>query len=63
MKKIRMSLKKVNAPTTAKELGFDEDIIVEALTIAHKIRDRWTILRDGLSREEARKLAEETGII
>ena len=61
--KIRMSLKKVDAPTTAKELGFDEDIIVEALTIAHKIRDRWTILRDGLSREEARKLAEETGVI
>lgn len=31
--------------------------------MAHKIRNRWTILRDGLSREEARKLAEETGVI
>ena len=61
--KIKMSLKKVNAPTTAKELGFDEDIIIEALSIAHKIRDRWTILRDGLSRKEARRLAEETGVI
>lgn len=61
--KIKESLKKVNAPTTAKDLGFDEDIIIEALTIAHKIRNRWTILRDGLSREEAKKLAEETGVI
>ncbi|XRO76059.1 sn-glycerol-1-phosphate dehydrogenase [Methanocaldococcus sp. 28A] len=61
--KIKKSLKKVKSPTTAKELGFDEDIVIEALTIAHKIRNRWTILRDGLSREEAKKLAEETGII
>lgn len=63
--KIRHVLKKVGAPTTAKELGIPENIIIEALTIAHKIRpERYTILGDrGLSWEAAEKLARDTGVI
>jgi glycerol-1-phosphate dehydrogenase [NAD(P)+] len=61
--KIKLSLKKVNAPTTAKELGVDEDLIIEALTIAHKIRNRYTILRHGIGREKAKEIAEKTGVI
>jgi len=61
--RVRDSLKKVKAPINAKELGIEDNYIVEALTKAHKIRDRYTILRDGLSREKAIELAKITGVI
>lgn len=60
---IRDALKKVGAPTTARELGIEDKYIIEALTIAHKIRDRYTILRDGLTVEKATELAKATGVI
>lgn len=61
---IRDSLIKVQAPTTAKELGISDEEIIEALTLAHTIRDRYTILGDrGLSREAAEDLAIKTGVI
>ena len=60
---IRDSLKRINAPTTARELGVRDEEVVKALTIAHKIRDRYTILRDGLTKEEARDVAIKTGVI
>ena len=61
---IRDALHNVKAPTTAKELGVSPEEIIEALTIAHTIRDRYTILGDrGLSREAAEKLAITTGVI
>ena len=62
---IRKTLKQVGAPTTAKELGVGEHHIVEALTIAHKIRpERYTILGDkGLSWRAAENLARITGVI
>lgn len=64
-RKIKRMLESIGAPTTAKDLGVSEDKIIEALTIAHKIRpDRYTILgRDGLSREAAERLARNTGVI
>lgn len=64
-RKVRRVLRDIGAPVTARELGVPEDAIVEALTIAHKIRpERYTILgTDGLSREAAEKLALETGVI
>ncbi|MFP4005300.1 MAG: NAD(P)-dependent glycerol-1-phosphate dehydrogenase [Candidatus Hadarchaeia archaeon] len=63
-KSTRRSLKKLNCPTNAKELGIDEKYIIEALTKAHKIRpQRYTILKGGLSEEEARELAKETKVI
>lgn len=62
---IRDALKKMNAPTTAQELGIDEETIIDALTMAHEIRpDRYTILGDrGLTRSAAKKLASTTGVI
>lgn len=64
-KLIKNTLQKVGAPTTAKELGVSKDVVVEALTHAHKIkRERYTILGDeGLTKEAAVTLAETTGVI
>lgn len=62
-KRVRDSLKKCGAPVTAKELGIPKEKIIEALTTAHKIRERYTILRGGLGRKEAIAVAEETGVI
>jgi len=61
--RVRDSLKEVGAPVNAKELGIDEDYIIEALTTAHKIRDRYTILRDGLGYDDAYELAKSTEVI
>ncbi|WP_456422755.1 NAD(P)-dependent glycerol-1-phosphate dehydrogenase [Thermococcus sp.] len=63
--RVRETLKRVGAPTTAYELGIEPKIIVEALTIAHTIRpERYTILgKDGLTREAAEKAAKITGVI
>lgn len=62
---IRNTLKRVNAPTNARELGIDEEHIIKALTIAHTIRrERYTILGDrGLTEEAAQALAANTGVI
>ena len=61
---IRDSLNKVQSPTNAKELGVKDEEIIEALTLAHTIRNRYTILGDrGLSREAAEELAIKTGVI
>ncbi len=63
-KSIRDVLKYIGAPTTAKELGVDEDMIVDALTICHTLRNRYTILgENGITRKAARALAEKTGVI
>lgn len=61
---IRDALKGIGAPTNARELGIAPKHIVEALTRAHRVRpERYTILRDGLSKREAERLARETGVI
>jgi glycerol-1-phosphate dehydrogenase [NAD(P)+] len=64
-RKIRYILKALGAPVSAKELGVSKEKIIEALTIAHKIRpERYTILgRDGFSREAAENLATTTKVI
>jgi glycerol-1-phosphate dehydrogenase [NAD(P)+] len=62
-KKIRTSLKRCQAPITAKEMGIPDEKIIAAIVGAHKIRDRYTILRDGVSERKARQAAEETGVI
>jgi len=57
-------LKVIGAPTTAKELGVEDEYIVRALVEAHKIRPRYTILGDtGLTWEAAERLARVTGVI
>ena len=62
---IRDTLRVVGAPTNAYELGIDPKYVIEALTIAHKIRpDRYTILGNtGLTAEAAERLAKETEVI
>jgi len=64
-RRIRHMLKALGAPTSAKDLGVSREKIIEALTIAHKIRpERYTILgRDGLSRDAAENLAMATKVI
>ncbi|MEM0259810.1 MAG: NAD(P)-dependent glycerol-1-phosphate dehydrogenase [Sulfolobales archaeon] len=64
-RKIKRFLERIGAPTTARELGVSDEKVIEALTIAHKIRpDRYTILgRDGLSWKAAENLARVTGVI
>ncbi|ABR55136.1 Glutamate-1-semialdehyde 2,1-aminomutase [Methanococcus vannielii SB] len=63
VEKVKNSLKAVNAPVTGKKLGFDEDLLIEALSSAHKVRKRHTILRNGLSKEKAREILEKSEII
>lgn len=63
-RKTKKALETLNCPTTAEGLGIEADYIIEALTKAHKIRPkRYTILREGLTENEAMELAEETEVI
>jgi len=49
-KEIRNALTKLKVPVTAKDLKIEDELIIEALTIAHTIRpDRYTILSGGLT--------------
>jgi len=62
--RIRDALKKIGAPTTARELGFTDKEIIDALTAANKVRSRFTILgSEGLTREAAERLARITKVI
>jgi len=60
---IRDALAVIGAPTTAAELGFDDETVIEALTTAHRIRDRYTILGNGISEAAAREAATVTGVV
>lgn len=60
---IRDALASIDAPTTAAELGIDDEVIVEALTTCHEIRDRYTILGNGMNEQAARDVAHKTGVI
>ncbi|MCD6502916.1 MAG: NAD(P)-dependent glycerol-1-phosphate dehydrogenase [Euryarchaeota archaeon] len=63
-KRIKKVLETVGAPTSAYDLGIDPEDVILALTIAHKIRKRYTILGEsGLSEDAARTLAKRTGVI
>jgi len=61
---IRDKLREARVPTTAEEAGLRPDLVVKALTVAHKIRDRYTILGvTGITPRAAEKLARATGVI
>ncbi len=64
-KRIKNTLKKIGAPTTAKELGIENENIIKALEMAPKIRpERYTILHKlNLNRKEYEKASKKTGII
>ncbi|WP_440059981.1 NAD(P)-dependent glycerol-1-phosphate dehydrogenase [Thermogladius sp. 4427co] len=61
---VKNIMKKIGLPTTADEINIPPDVIVKALTIAHKIRpERYTILgENGLTEEAAKRLVKETGV-
>ena len=62
---MRNTFMQLDLPIRAKDLNIADEHIVEALTIAHKIRpERYTILgKDGLTYEAAVRVAEKTGVI
>ncbi len=60
---VRDALAAIGAPTTAEGLGIDDETVVEALTTAHEIRDRYTVLGDGMSEAAAIEAATVTGVI
>jgi len=62
--KVRHSLEKIQAPTTAKELGLTKDQTIEALMYARNIRKkRYTILEDVKpSKEEFEVVLSKTGV-
>ncbi|MEM1508952.1 MAG: sn-glycerol-1-phosphate dehydrogenase [Thermofilaceae archaeon] len=63
-KRVRQLLRIVGAPTTNEELDVPWKAIVNALMIAHRVRERYTILGEGgLSESAAFKLAKVTGVI
>jgi glycerol-1-phosphate dehydrogenase [NAD(P)+] len=60
---VRDALASIDAPTTAAELDIDADTFIEAVTTAHGIRDRYTILGDGVSEAAALEAATVTDIV
>ncbi len=60
---IKDALATIGAPTTADELDIEAETVVEALTTAHEIRDRYTILGNGMSEDAAIEAAATTGVI
>jgi glycerol-1-phosphate dehydrogenase [NAD(P)+] len=64
-KRIRNTLKKLGAPTSASELGVDKDDVVRALKMAATIRrERYTIVNKlNLNSEACERLAEITGVV
>ena len=60
---IRDALEAIGAPTSAAGLGIDDETLLEALTTAHSIRDRYTILGDGVDEDAAVEVATVTGVV
>jgi len=64
-KKIVSTLKNVGAPTTAKQIGLNSDVVIQALMIAQDLRpERYTILKEiKMTEKTARNLAKSTKVI
>jgi len=64
-KKIIKTLKDVGAPTTAKQIGLNEEQIIDALMIAQDLRpERYTILKEiEMTERRARNLAKSSKVI
>ncbi len=62
---IKDVLHRIGGPTTAKELGIDQEYVIKALIMAHSIRpERYTILGEsGLTKEAAERVATLTGVL
>jgi glycerol-1-phosphate dehydrogenase [NAD(P)+] len=64
-KRVKATLEKMGAPTTANQLGVAEDDVIKALRMAATIRpERYTILNKlDLTSEACEKLAKTTGVM
>jgi len=62
-REIRAALESIDAPTTADGLGVTDEEVMTALTTAHEIRDRYTILGDGVDEDAAMTALVETGVV
>ncbi len=63
-KRVRDALRTMGAPTRAREIGLSDEDAIKALTTAHSIRDRFTILgENGISRDAAEKALRATEVI
>ena len=64
-KEIVKTLKNVGAPTTAKQIGLNEEQVIDALMIAQDLRpERYTILKEiEMTERRAKNIAKSTGII
>ncbi len=62
-RRVRDALSGIEAPTTASGLGVDDERFIEAMTSAHEIRDRYTILGDGIDEAAAIEAATKTGVL
>jgi glycerol-1-phosphate dehydrogenase [NAD(P)+] len=60
---VHAALESLGAPTDADALGIDDADFLEAVTTAHTIRDRYTILGDGVDEDAAVEAATVTGVI
>jgi glycerol-1-phosphate dehydrogenase [NAD(P)+] len=59
-RKIRNSLRLIGAPTTPKELGISDEIVIEAILRAKEIRpERYTIFDEDITREQAECLVAQ----
>ncbi len=63
-KGVKKSIKMFGLPTTAKQLGVSDEIIIEALTASKSVRDRYTILNKcKLTEKTSGTILETVGII
>ena len=64
-KKIKNVLTDYNLPLNSRKIKIPSKILVEALSISHKIRSdmRYTILRDGICEEDARNILKKLDVI
>ena len=61
--RVRDALADIGAPTTAAGLGIEDHQFLEATTSADEIRDRYTVLGDGIEASAAREAATVTGVL
>ena len=64
-KRIVRTLKEIGAPISAKQIGLEEDEVINALMIAQELRpERYTILKEiNMTKKRAFNLAKSTGVI
>jgi glycerol-1-phosphate dehydrogenase [NAD(P)+] len=62
---IKDALVAYNLPINYQQINIPQEILVKALSIAHKIRSdrRYTILRNGIKRNDAEKILKKLGVI